>query len=116
MKTSFLFTLLFAGLMGPAMPSLADATGQGVGHGMMWHDGWGWGNMIFGPLMMIAFAAVVVVLVVLAFRWLGGASHGAVGPSSTPLAKTPLDILEERFARGEIDKDEFDERRHVLAD
>jgi putative membrane protein len=27
---------------------------------------------------------------------------------------TPLDILRERFARGEIDKDEFEERRKVL--
>ncbi len=45
-----------------------------------WHDGWGWGHMIFGPLMMIAFIAVVIVVVVLAVRWLVGTGHGAAAP------------------------------------
>ena len=76
---------------------------------MMWG---GWYGMFFGPLMMIIFIAVVVVLVVLAVRWLGG-GHG---PSQPSPARTPLDILKERFARGEIDKEEFEERRRVLGE
>ncbi len=68
--------------------------------------------MILGPLMMIAFIAVVIVVVVLAVRWLGGAGHGAAAPPG----KTPLDILKERFALGEIDKDEFEERKRVLSE
>ena len=31
-------------------------------------------------------------------------------------ARDPLDILKERFARGEIDKEEFEERRRVLGE
>ena len=74
----------------------------------MWDGHWGW--MFIGPLMMIIFVAAVVVLVVLALRWIsGGGQHGA--PTTI---KTPLDILKERFARGEIDKAEFEERRRIL--
>lgn len=77
------------------------------GHG---HMGYGWGGMIFAPLMMIAFIAVAVAIVVLLVRWLG--SGHTTGPGSA--GKTAIDILEERYARGEIDKDEFLERRRVL--
>jgi putative membrane protein len=78
----------------------------------MWHGGWyGW---FFGPIMMIAFIAVVVVVVVLLVRWLGGPGHG--GALHSPPGKTPLDILKERFARGEIDKEEFEDRRRVLGE
>jgi putative membrane protein len=48
-------------------------------------------------------------------RWLGGPWQ-APGPHQTPSARTPLDILKERFARGEIDKEEFEERRRVVDD
>ncbi len=83
-------------------------------HSQYWGGGWGWGHMIFGPLMMIVVIAVVVVVVVLAVRWIGGSGHGAV--AHPPSGKTPLDILKERFARGEIDKEEFEERKRLLSD
>jgi putative membrane protein len=47
-------------------------------------------------------------------RWLAGPSQGTL--QQGPPARTPLDVLRERFARGEIDKDEFEERRRVLGD
>jgi putative membrane protein len=67
--------------------------------------------MIFGPLFMILVLAVVIAIAVLLVRWLGGA-----GPHQMPPGRTPLDILKERFARGEIDKAEFEERRRVLGE
>ncbi len=74
----------------------------------MWGGG-GW--MYFGPLMMIVVVAAIVVVVVLMVRWLGGTGH-----AHSPPGRTPLDIRKERFARGEIDKEEFEERRRVLGE
>lgn len=81
---------------------------------MMW--GVGWYEMIFGPLFMILVLAVVIAAAVLIVRSFGGLWHGAVPPHYPPPGRTALDILKERFARGEIDKDEFEERRRVLGD
>ena len=74
-----------------------------------------WYGMIFGPIMMITVLATVVTIVVLIVRWIGGAPLGASVPNYRPPGKTPIDILEERFAKGEIDKEEFEERRRVLS-
>lgn len=70
--------------------------------------------MIFGPLFMILALAAVIAVVVLLVRWLGGPWYGAQPPYQPPPGRAPLDILKERFARGEIDKEEFEERRRVL--
>lgn len=89
-----------------------DGDRYGYGPQMMWWDG-GWTMMFFGPLFMIITLAALVAAIVFGVRYLGGM------PGSGPLlpsAKTPLDILKERFAKGEIDKTEFEERRRVLGD
>jgi putative membrane protein len=65
---------------------------------MMSQMDWGWGGMIFGPIMII----VVLILIVLVVRWLFESGRG--GGSHNPSGQTPLDILEERFAKGEIEK------------
>lgn len=72
--------------------------------------------MVFGPLFMILVLAVVVAIAVLLVRWLGGPWHSLQSPHQLPAGRTPLDILKERFARGEIDKEEFEERRRVLGE
>jgi putative membrane protein len=106
------FLLYTGGALLVTSPVLAQQA-QGPAYGPhMWHGGWyGW---FFGPIMMIAFIAVAVVVVVLLVRWLGGPGHG--GALHSPPGKTPLDILKERFARGEIDKEEFEDRRRVLGE
>ena len=60
---------------------------------------------------MIICVAAVVVLAVLLIRWLAGPGQSIDRLSA---GKTPLDILRERFARGEIEKEEFDERRRIF--
>jgi putative membrane protein len=79
--------------------------------------GWGggWSGMVFGPLFMILVLAVVIAVVVLLVRRAGG-PWPATAPHHTPPGRTPLDILKERFARGEIDKNELEERRRVLGE
>jgi putative membrane protein len=108
-----LLAAVMAVAAGTATPAIAQQTQPYYGHGPhMWDGGWhGW---FFGPIMMIVFIAVVVVVIVLLVRWLGAAGHG--GTISHPPARTPLDILKERFARGEIDKQEFEEQRRVLGE
>ena len=81
---------------------------------MDWGAG-GYGMMIFGPLFMILVLALVIALAVFLVRWLGGPWHSVQPPFQMP-PRTPLDILRERYARGEIDKAEFEERRSVLGD
>jgi putative membrane protein len=98
----------------PARAAEAPAAPYAWGPGMMW--GWGWPGMIFGPLFMILVLAVVIAVAVFLVRWLGGSWQPPAPPHHQPPGRAPLDILKERFARGEIDKDEFEERRRVLGE
>ena len=67
-------------------------------------NGWGMG---FGPFFMLFFAAIVLTLLFMFFRAL-------FRSSSNNKPASALEILEERFARGEIDQNEFDSRRQIL--
>jgi putative membrane protein len=75
---------------------------------MMWGSGWGGG--ILGFAMMLLFWGALLALVALAFRW--GTDQRRDGRSSGTLDARA--ILEERFAKGEISADEFEQRRKVL--
>jgi putative membrane protein len=68
-----------------------------------------WGGMIVGPIMMIAF----VVLMVLAIAWALRAT--GLGWHSDRKRPSPLDILKDRLARGEIDRAEYEEQRKILS-
>lgn len=73
-----------------------------------YHDGAGWGGWLVMTIAMIAFWAMVIVAVVVLFR---GNKSG--GEGSSP-GHDPMDILDQRFARGEIDEDEYHARSAVL--
>ena len=75
-------------------------------------DGWSWGGMGFGMgLGMLLFWGVSIVAVVLLikFAWGSGACAGRDREKST------LDLLEERYARGEIGREEFEQKKRDLA-
>lgn len=70
-------------------------------------DSFGWGGMAFGGLAMVFWLALMVGLIVLVVRWLGGS------PVRSD-RRGALNTLEQRFASGEIDTPEFEERSRQL--
>jgi len=85
---------------------------------MWWHDGgWDAGTWFLMSLMMIMFWGGLIGLGVWLVHSLRSARGPAqplpppVRPSSTATAD---EVLAERFARGEIDEDEFKRRRALL--
>lgn len=75
---------------------------------MVWGDGHGW--MGFGWIFMLLFWGLVIVGLIALVRWLlvqGSAGRGAPGNKA-------LDILRERYARGEIERDEYEQKRRDL--
>ena len=101
----------FLTLVSALLASTCAFAQRSVDHGY-WGHGWEYGHMLFGGLAMIIFWGGIIVLVILLIRWLGP-GYGGVGISHTP-RQTPLEILQERYARGEIDKAEYEERRKTL--
>ena len=99
---------------------------------MWWNNGMGWGGMGSGAgvgviFAMVAFLAVVAVVVVVLLRHgrttaVSGSglapTSGANTPSANPSSANPSGaekILDERFARGEIDAEEYQARRTLLS-
>jgi putative membrane protein len=65
--------------------------------------------MGFGMMLMLLFWVLVIVGIVALVRWLSGSS------SAQPPSKNALDVLSERYARGEIDRREFEEMKSDLS-
>lgn len=71
----------------------------------------GWGGWVLMIVMMVGLWALVAAAVVAVVRRSGGSTRKDPGGS----AGAPGRILDERFARGEIDADEYQARKAVLA-
>ncbi len=79
---------------------------------MWWMDGgfhWGW--MLLGGLMMLLFWGGLIALAVVIIRSFAGGTSS----SSQSGSKPSLQILEERYAKGEISQEEFEAIRADLA-
>ena len=66
--------------------------------------------MTIGPLMMLGAFALFIVSVVAIIRWIVGT--GRTLQNST--TKSAVEILNERFAKDEIEKEEYEDRKNVL--
>ncbi len=78
---------------------------------MRWHDGgWGPGAWIAMMLVMVVFWGAVVAAIVFAVR---GTQHTSTAPGGSA-GNDAARILDERFARGEIDAEEYQQRKALL--
>jgi len=72
----------------------------------------GYGHMMwgYGGLFMLLSWGILIIGSVLLIRWF--TQQGK--PSAPHQQESPIDILKKRYARGEIDKDEFEEKKEAL--
>ncbi len=75
--------------------------GNMMGYGAWWGMGW---------LFMALFWLAIILAVVALLKWLLGSS----ARSDEPRPKDALEILKERYARGEIGREEFQEKKRDL--
>jgi len=76
--------------------------------------GFRWGWMPFGGLLMLAGWGGVIALIVLAIGALTRSGARRPTESLDSSSDKALEILKERYARGEITKDQYDSMRHDL--
>jgi putative membrane protein len=109
----FLLVLFFLILLNPlnaAQAQYGRYGNWGMGPDMMGSWGMGW----FGGIFMIVFWILILVGLVFVIRWLVQAT-GKKGDSG-PRGSRATEILKERYARGEIDKAQFEAMKRDLAD
>ncbi len=76
-----------------------------------WHDGIGWW-MIFGGIWMIVFWGAIIALIVWGIKKLTERGDSGQGTGREP---NPLGIAKERYARGEISREEFEQIKKDLS-
>ena len=84
---------------------------------MYWGPGFGAMGMMFGGLMMLLFWGVLIALAVLAFRAFtrsGGWQSRDVNRTVDRREDNALAILKEPYAKGEIDKEQYERMRADL--
>jgi putative membrane protein len=74
-----------------------------------WGWGWGWGMGIIHGLL---WWAILILGIIVLVRLLGRDSSRT---AAAPPAETALEVLKKRYARGEIGKQEFEEKKRDLA-
>ena len=80
----------------------------------MWHNGWGmyggWGLWPLGPLFWL----VVIVAVIALVTWFVRSPARSEATRREERRSRGLEILDERYARGEIGRDEYLAKRRDL--
>jgi len=80
----------------------------------------GWGNQGYGMwglggmIVMIFFWVILIIGTILIILTAGHRGAAAPGGETISRERDPLEILKERYAKGEIDTQEFEERKKIL--
>ena len=69
----------------------------------------GWWGMGLGPMFMLFFFGVFIFGLVTLIRWLAAES-----PTRRAREKTAVEIVQERYARGEMDRQEYEQKMRDL--
>lgn len=86
------------------------------GYGMMGgYGGWGWGMGLFHSLFWLAILGLIVWAVVSVVRSYSASSSNGGLTSLPPPRSSGLAILEERYAKGEIDREEYLQKKRDLS-
>lgn len=80
--------------------------------GMMGGGGLGYGGFGLGMLLNLIVTIVIIAGLILLVVWFVRQFGG--GARAEREEKTPLEILKERYARGEIDREEFEQKKKDL--
>jgi putative membrane protein len=107
----FLITVLFGFIFyawGEAFESPSRYGDWHMGSGMMGNWGMGW----FGMIFMMIFWILLIVGMVFIIKWL--VQSTSRDKTSESGGSHALEILKERYARGEIDKNEFESKKNLL--
>jgi putative membrane protein len=88
---------------GKNMGHLCDYGNMGMSGGMGWGMGFGW-------LLFVVFWALVIAALVLVVKKLMAPTQAAGGAPQ----QTPLEILQSRYARGEIEREEYEQKKRDL--
>ena len=109
--TTFKIPMLTVPILLPWNQALAQPGGYGgwnMGPGIMGGWGMGW----FGGIFMIVFWILILVGLVFLIKWLVQTTSGVKSAGNGNRAQ---DILKERYARGEIDRAQFEAMKKDLA-
>ncbi len=82
-------------------------------HDWRWDYGWMPHGFGAGWIVMLLLLTLLVVSLVILVRWFAGSPAPPSG-TAPPSGDRALALLRERYARGEIDREEFEERKRVL--
>lgn len=75
--------------------------------------GFGWGSYLLGGLLMLLFWGGIIALAFFAIRGIAGSVNRTSGQSESDSDRS-MEILKERYARGEIDREQFQKMKSDL--